>query len=65
MQTAGGRSGCRIYHEVTGKDATPYVIGGGTYARHLQNAVGFGMEILESRCPLGAAVEGGASPPVV
>lgn len=35
---------CRIYHEVTGKDATPYVIGGGTYARHLQNAVGFGME---------------------
>lgn len=35
---------CRIYHEVTGKDATPYVIGGGTYARHLRNAVGFGME---------------------
>lgn len=35
---------CRIYGEVTGKDATPYVIGGGTYARHLKNAVGFGME---------------------
>ena len=35
---------CRIYSEVTGKDSTPYVMGGGTYARHLKNAVGFGME---------------------
>ncbi len=35
---------CRIYEEVTGKDSTPYVMGGGTYARHLRNAVGFGME---------------------
>lgn len=35
---------CRIYGEVTGKDSTPYVIGGGTYARHLKNAVSFGME---------------------
>lgn len=34
----------RVYAEVTGKDATPYVMGGGTYARHIQNAVGFGME---------------------
>lgn len=34
----------RVYAEVTGKDATPYVMGGGTYARHLKNAVGFGME---------------------
>lgn len=34
----------RVYHEVTGKDATPYTMGGGTYARHLKNAVGFGME---------------------
>lgn len=35
---------CRIYHQVTGKDATPYVMGGGTYSRHLKNAIGFGME---------------------
>jgi len=34
----------RVYGEITGKDATPYTMGGGTYARHLQNAVGFGME---------------------
>ena len=34
----------RIYHELTGRDATPYTTGGGTYARHLKNAVGFGME---------------------
>jgi succinyl-diaminopimelate desuccinylase len=34
----------RIYHEVTGRDGTPYVAGGGTYARHLKNAIGFGME---------------------
>ena len=35
---------CRIYGEVTGREAVPYVMGGGTYARHLKNAVGFGME---------------------
>lgn len=34
----------RVYGEVTGKDAAPYTMGGGTYARHLRNAVGFGME---------------------
>lgn len=35
---------CNIYADITGKDATPYVMGGGTYSRHLQNAIGFGME---------------------
>ena len=35
---------CDIYHQLTGKDATPYVMGGGTYSRHLRNAIGFGME---------------------
>ncbi|MEA5011349.1 MAG: Sapep family Mn(2+)-dependent dipeptidase [Angelakisella sp.] len=35
---------CRIYTEVTGKDSTPYVMGGGTYSRKLRNAIGFGME---------------------
>ncbi len=38
---------CRIYSEVTGKDSTPYVMGGGTYSRHLKNAIGFGMEDTE------------------
>lgn len=34
----------RLYREITGRDSTPYVMGGGTYARHLQNAVSFGLE---------------------
>ena len=33
-----------IYHQITGKDGTPYTMGGGTYARKLRNAAGFGME---------------------
>lgn len=32
----------RIANEVTGLDHKPYVMGGGTYARNLHNAVGFG-----------------------
>ena len=32
------------YHEVTGEDGLPFTIGGGTYARHFPNAVGFGPE---------------------
>ena len=44
----------RVYAEVTGKDATPYVMGGGTYARHIQNAVGFGMEsLIDAGLPAG------------
>ncbi|MEG1686540.1 MAG: Sapep family Mn(2+)-dependent dipeptidase [Angelakisella sp.] len=35
---------CRCYSEITGRDSTPYVMGGGTYARKLKNAIGFGME---------------------
>lgn len=31
-----------ISREITGMDLPPYVMGGGTYARKLQNAVGFG-----------------------
>lgn len=34
----------RIYSDITGKAAVPYVMGGGTYARKLKNAVGFGPE---------------------
>jgi len=32
------------YNEVTGEDAKPYTIGGGTYARDFPNAVSFGPE---------------------
>ncbi len=32
----------RTYREVTGKDNQPYVIDGGTYARKLKHAVGYG-----------------------
>ena len=32
------------YNRVTGKNESPFVMGGGTYARHLPNAVSFGIE---------------------
>ena len=32
------------YNEFTGKQAKPFTIGGGTYARHFKNAVSFGPE---------------------
>lgn len=32
----------KVYKETTGKDKKPYVIDGGTYARKLKNAVGYG-----------------------
>lgn len=32
------------YNEVTGKQEKPFTMGGGTYARHFQSAVSFGME---------------------
>ena len=34
----------RAYNDITGEQAEPYTIGGGTYARHLPNAVSFGPE---------------------
>ena len=34
----------KAYREVTGEDAKPFSIGGGTYARHFPNAVAFGPE---------------------
>ncbi len=33
-----------IYNEVTGQNEKPYVMSGGTYARHLPNAVSYGIE---------------------
>ena len=32
------------YNQITGEDARPFTIGGGTYARHFPNAVAFGPE---------------------
>lgn len=42
-----------IYTKITGKDGTPYTMGGGTYARKLKNAVGFGMESGEPAADFG------------
>jgi len=39
------------YNAVTGEDAQPYTIGGGTYARHFPNAVSFGPEHPERPAP--------------
>ena len=33
------------YRSVTGSDKKPFTMGGGTYARHFQNAISFGTEI--------------------
>ena len=35
---------CEVYNEVTGKNAVPVAIGGGTYARALKNGAAFGPE---------------------
>lgn len=51
----------RIYHEITGADATPYTMAAGTYARKLRNAVGFGMES-DERPPMPAG-HGGVHQP--
>jgi len=32
-----------VYNEITGENAKPFAIGGGTYARHLKEGVAFGM----------------------
>ena len=33
---------CSIFNELTGSDKKPYVMSGGTYARHIPNAVSYG-----------------------
>ena len=40
-----------VYREHTGRDAEPYTIGGGTYARHFDRAVGFGPEEFDDPKP--------------
>ncbi len=39
------------YNEVTGEDAKPFTMGGGTYARHFPLAVSFGPERLDTVLP--------------
>ena len=41
----------RSYNEITGENAEPYTIGGGTYSRHFPNAVSFGPEHPERSQP--------------
>lgn len=46
------------FREVTGMDDAPFVMGGGTYARHLPNAVAFGHEFPEGKRTLPDMPEG-------
>ena len=39
------------YNEVTGENATPFTMGGGTYARHFPYAVSFGPEHVDLPLP--------------
>ena len=41
----------RAYNEMTGEQAAPFTIGGGTYARHFPNAVSFGPEHFDRPVP--------------
>lgn len=53
-----------VYRELVGEDRQPYVMGGGTYARKLKNALGFGMGGLEREpTNLFAVAHGGAHQP--
>lgn len=53
----------QICNEELGTDAQPYTMGGGTYARHLENAVGYGPGIPnETHDDFGAGHGGGHQP---
>ena len=41
----------QTYKRVTGENATPFTMGGGTYARHFPYAVSFGPEHADQFCP--------------
>ena len=47
------------YGEYTGRDATPLVIGGGTYARHFKRACAFGPHDPEEQVPAWVGMEHG------
>lgn len=54
----------RAYRETTGSASEPYVMGGGTYARKLPNALGFGLGGLRRvHCPFLGEGHGGAHGP--
>ena len=42
---------CRVADHVLGRSYEPYTMGGGTYARHLPNAVGFGPGLPDQKNP--------------
>lgn len=42
---------CEIYNEVTKSDEKPIVMSGGTYARHIENAVSYGIEYPDAEDP--------------
>ncbi|MEA5050599.1 MAG: Sapep family Mn(2+)-dependent dipeptidase [Oscillospiraceae bacterium] len=42
---------CDIYNEVTGSHEKPFVMSGGTYARHIDNAVSYGAEYPNQKDP--------------
>ncbi len=42
---------CAIYTEVTGDVQKPFVMSGGTYARHMDNAVSYGIEFPNQKDP--------------
>ncbi len=53
-----------LYNELTGQNAAPYVMGGGTYARKLHHAVGFGLGgLAKPETDLFAPGHGGAHQP--
>ncbi len=53
-----------LFNEITGRNTTPYVMGGGTYARKLHNALGFGLGNLgKPETTLFAPGRGGAHQP--
>lgn len=43
----------KVYHQVTGREDQPFVMGGGTYARKIPNAVAFGPGLPMDLSPLG------------
>ncbi len=42
---------CDIYNDITGSDEKPFVMSGGTYARHIENAVSYGAEYPDQKDP--------------
>lgn len=50
-ETPAVRLLCDIYNELTGSQEEPYVMSGGTYARHMHNAVSFGIELPQAGDP--------------